>query len=634
MVGNMAGGDLRLSLVVLAPLIGSILSYLLGRRVPKLAGVVASGAVLVSFVATVLLWREVSPTTAFTSSLSSWLTVSFQGAPFSLPIDLYFDSLSAVMCLIVTGVGFLIHLYSAGYMAHDKGIARFFAYLNLFIAAMLILVLGKSLPVIFIGWEGVGLCSYLLIGFWYTNTEYAKAGRKAFVMNRIGDVGFIVAMALLFTYCGTLDVVELSKESVLARVPAGLAFLVGISLFVAATGKSAQIPLFTWLPDAMAGPTPVSALIHAATMVTAGIYLMGRMHGVVELDPAVPAVILWVALATAAVAATTALAQNDIKKVLAYSTVSQLGFMFLAVGVGQYAVALCHVVTHAFFKACLFLSAGSVIHECHHEQDMRRMGGLAKKMPITAACYGVSTLAIAGICPFAGYYSKHAIFGAISTTTNPFLHPYIGLVGGLATAIAVCTAFYMARSFIMTFLGSYRGEGHPHEAPVVMTAPVAILGVLAVVGGFLFVHPITDFVTGPLPPTSVGHESGGLFGIFIGSLPGIFGIALAAYLFILAPREKDLLRAIFSPLERLFERKYYADELLDIAVVRPVDKLSGVTYRAIDQRIVEGSGGAVGSVVQAMGELTCRMTTGQVTTYVLLMFFAAAALFSVFSQVR
>ncbi len=626
----MGFGDIRLSLVVLAPALGALLSYIIGRRSARLAGVIASCAVFVSFLCSVLLWQQVGAAGSFTATLSSWLSFG----DVSLPLQLYFDKLSAVMCLVVTGVGFLIHLYSIGYMAHDESVARFFSYLNLFVAAMLVLVLGKSLPVIFIGWEGVGLCSYLLIGFWFSNTEYAKAGRKAFVMNRIGDVGFIVAMAVLYTQCGTLDVVELGQGSVLSKLPAGLAFLAGLSLFVAATGKSAQIPLFTWLPDAMAGPTPVSALIHAATMVTAGIYLMGRMHGIVELDPAVPAIIMWVALATSAVAALTALAQNDIKKVLAYSTVSQLGFMFLAVGAGQYAIALCHVVTHAFFKACLFLSAGSVIHGCHHEQDMRRMGGLAKAMPLTAISYGVATLAIAGICPFAGYYSKHAILGAISGTTNPLLVGAAPFIGYAATAIAVCTAFYMARSFIMTFLGSYRGEGHPHEAPLVMTAPVGVLALLSVVGGFLLVHPITSFVTGPLPPTAGEHGSEGFVSLLIGSLPGLFGIALAGYLFLVAPREKDLLRRIFSPVEKLCGGKFYVDEVLQVLVVTPCRKVSGIAFRAVDQRIVEGSGSALGSVTQAVGELTCRMTTGQVTTYVLLMFIAAAAFFSVFSQVR
>ncbi len=626
----MGTGDLRLSLVVLAPVVGALLSYLVGRRKPQLAGVVASAAVLVSFVCSVLLWSAAGPAGSFTAALSPWLSYG----DVSLPLELYFDSLSAVMCLVVTGVGFLIHVYSAGYMAHDEGVARFFSYLNLFVAAMLVLVLGKSLPVIFIGWEGVGLCSYLLIGFWFTNTDYAKAGRKAFVMNRIGDVGFIVAMAVLYVHCGTLDVVELGRSSVLSKLPAGLAFLAGLSLFVAATGKSAQIPLFTWLPDAMAGPTPVSALIHAATMVTAGIYLMGRMHGVVELDPAVSAIIMWTALATAAVAALTALAQNDIKKVLAYSTVSQLGFMFLAVGAGQYAIALCHVVTHAFFKACLFLSAGSVIHGCHHEQDMRRMGGLAKSMPITAICYGVATLAIAGICPFAGYYSKHAILGAIAGTTNPLLVGWAAYIGYAATGIAVCTAFYMARSFIMTFLGSYRGTGHPHEAPLVMTAPVGILAFLSVVGGFLLVHPITEFVTGPLPPTAEAHGPEGIVGLVIGSLPGVFGIALAGYLFMVAPREKELLRKIFSPLEKLFSGKFFVDEILQALVVRPLKRLSQIANGVVDQHLVQGSGSAVGTVTQAVGELTCRLTTGQVTTYVLFMFVAAAAFFSVFSQVR
>lgn len=626
----MESGDLRLSLVVLAPVFGSVASYLWGRRAPKMAGVVASAAVLISFICSLMLWSGARGGETFSAALSSW--ISYGGI--SLPIELYFDSLSAVMCLVVTGVGFLIHVYSAGYMAKDAGVARFFAYLNLFVAAMLILVLGKTLPVIFIGWEGVGLCSYLLIGFWFTNTEYAKAGRKAFVMNRIGDVGFLVAMAVLYTACGTLDVVELGRADVLARLTPALALVAGLALFVAATGKSAQIPLFTWLPDAMAGPTPVSALIHAATMVTAGIYLMGRVHGVLELDPLVPAVIMWVALATAAVAATTALVQNDIKKVLAYSTVSQLGFMFLAVGAGQYAVALCHVVTHAFFKACLFLSAGSVIHGCHHEQDMRKMGGLLRHMPVTAICYGASTLAIAGVCPFAGYYSKHAILSAIAGVSNPLLVGAAPWISYCATAIAVCTAVYMARSFIMTFLGSYRGSGHPHEAPVIMTVPVGILGVLSLVGGFLLVHPIESFVVGPLPATSLPHEAGGVVSLIVGSLPGIFGIALAAYLGMAAPREAEAARRWLAPLGRVFERKYYFDEALNFLFVAPIKRVSRVVYRAVDQSIVEGGAGAIGSVTQAVGELACRITTGQVATYVLLMFLAAAALFSVFSQVR
>ncbi len=627
----MESSDLRLSIIVIAPLIGALLAYLLGRVAAKLAGITASLAVLVSFIMTLSLWAEVSATRSFTALLTAWISFG----SLALPMELYFDSLAAVMCLIVTGVGLLIHIYSIGYMAHDPGIARFFCYMNLFLASMLVLVLGKSLPVIFIGWEGVGLCSYLLIGYWFTNTEYAKAGRKAFVMNRIGDLGFLVAMAILFTACGTLDVVELNKADVLRRLPEGLGLLAGLALFFAATGKSAQIPLFTWLPDAMAGPTPVSALIHAATMVTAGIYLMARMHGVIELDAAVPATILWVALATSALAATTALVQNDIKKVLAYSTVSQLGFMFIAVGVGQYSVALFHVVTHAFFKACLFLSAGSVIHGCHHEQDMRKMGGLAKSMPITSICYGVATLAIAGICPFAGYFSKHAILASIAGTPNRFLIDQIELISFIATSIAVCTAFYMARSFIMTFLGSYRGHAEPHEVPLIMTAPVMVLALLSLVGGFVLEHPFTAYLSGlSAQGTSLEHGAEGLVSYLVGSLPGVFGIVLAVYLFILAPRERSLIRRFCGPLEKLFARTYFFDEVLNVLVIRPVRKLSGIAFRSVDQSLIQGSAVALGNITSAVGELTCRITTGQVTTYLFLMFGAAATLFGIFTQVR
>jgi NADH-quinone oxidoreductase subunit L len=537
------------------------------------------------------------------------------------------------MCLVVTGVGSLIHLYSIGYMAEDESRPRFFSYLNLFIAAMLILVLGKSLPVIFIGWEGVGLCSYLLIGFWYTNPEFASAGRKAFVMNRIGDLGFLVAMAILYHACGTLDITVLSRPEVLARIPSEMGFVAGIALFLAATGKSAQLPLFTWLPDAMAGPTPVSALIHAATMVTAGIYLMARMFGVIELDPMVPAIILWTAFATSAIAAIIAISQNDIKKVLAYSTVSQLGFMFLAVGVGAYSVALFHVVTHAFFKACLFMSAGSVIHGCHHEQDMRRMGGLAKAMPLTCLSYGAATLAIAGIAPFAGYFSKHAILESLAHAHNPYLLAYSDLIGLGATAIAICTAFYMTRSFILTFLGSYRGEGRPHEAPMVMTAPVMVLAVLSVVGGLVLNHGLFTYLQGPLPPVAA-HAGGGIVGYILGSVPGALGIAAAYVLLVIAPAAKEQVRKVLWLGEKLSAGKFFVDELLGVFVIAPTRTLSGVVSRVLDQSVSIGTGNAIGSISRAVGELTCRVTTGQVSTYVLWMFASAALLLYCFLPVR
>jgi NADH-quinone oxidoreductase subunit L len=631
MVGVMQSSQVLLALLVLVPVIGSALAYVIGRIVPALAGVVASVAVGIAFLCTTLLFKQLeAPTDAVTVSLSSWMSFG----KVSLPLELYFDRLAAVMCLVITGIGTLIHIYASGYMAHDQGRPRFFAYLNLFVAAMLVLVLGKSLPVMFIGWEGVGLCSYLLIGFWFANRDYASAGRKAFVMNRVGDVGFLVAMAILFHYCGTLDVVSLNAPGILAKLPADMGMVAGFALFLAATGKSAQLPLFTWLPDAMAGPTPVSALIHAATMVTAGIYLMGRVHGVVEFDPVVPAVIMWVALATATLAATVALVQNDIKKVLAYSTVSQLGFMFIAVGAGFYGVALFHVVTHAFFKACLFLSAGSVIHGCHHEQDMRRMGGLVSRMPLTCLSYGLATLAIAGIAPFAGYFSKHAIFESLHEVSNSYLTPQLPLIGFVATLVAVCTALYMARSFILTFLGSYRGVEQPHEAPLVMTLPVLVLAVLSVIGGLWLHHSLPVYVAGPLPATTLPEESSGLIGYLVGSVPGILGIALAAVLYLLVPSLTSSIRKAAWPLERLFAGKYFVDELYDRAIIAPMASFSRFLSRTVNQTFVEGSGGALGSVTRAVGELTCRMTTGQVATYVLIMFGAIAILFRLFVQVR
>jgi NADH-quinone oxidoreductase subunit L len=358
------------------------------------------------------------------------------------------------------------------------------------------------------------------------------------------------------------------------------------------------------------------------------------MHGVIELDLMVPAIITWTALATALVAATIALVQNDIKKVLAYSTVSQLGFMFLAVGAGYYSVALFHVVTHAFFKACLFLSAGSVIYGCHHEQDMRSMGGLAKKMPLTCLSYGVSTLAIAGIAPFAGYFSKHAILEAIGASNSPYLHEYLTLIQMLATAIAICTALYMTRSFILTFLGSYRGQEHPHEAPLVMTSPVLVLALLSVVGGWFLQDSLLAYVTGPLPAVAEHQTSTGILGYLIGSIPGVIGIVVAFVLYFIHPGLSAFLKRLSGPLYGLLSGKYFVDELYDRAVVSPIRALSGLTSRTLNQTFVEGTGSALGGITRAVGELTCRLTTGQVATYVLIMFGAAAILLNLFVQVR
>ena len=514
-----------LAFICLTPLLGSLLSYLVGRMLKPAAGVIATLAAIASFYATITASRVLlaAPGVPLEYSLGTWMAVG----DFGLDFLFRFDQLTMVMCLVVTGVGSLIHLYSIGYMAEDEGRHRFFAYLNLFLSAMLVLVLGASLPIVFIGWEGVGLCSYLLIGFWFTNTDFAAAGKKAFVVNRIGDVGFLLAMFILFYQVGSLDFQDLEAAGLID--PKLLTLAVG-ALFLGATGKSAQIPLFVWLPDAMAGPTPVSALIHAATMVTAGVYLLARTYFFVELVPGIQLIIAVVAILTAFIAATTALVQNDIKKVLAYSTVSQLGFMFVAISVGAYWVAIFHVLTHAFFKACLFLGAGSVIHGCHHEQDMRRMGGLASKMPVTFFTYLISTLAIAGIAPLAGYYSKHAITAALAGSSAAWVAQWGAIAGVLLQLTAFLTAFYMTRSLVMTFMGSYRGQAHPHESPITMLIPLIVLAALACVGG-VYGGEILSTQLGQVLPINYHYHSEELLSAVAHSWLGILGVVLGFVFF-------------------------------------------------------------------------------------------------------
>jgi len=499
--------------IILAPLIGAAINGLLGARIQKAAGktpiaVIACLPVLVSFVLSVVAFGQLlglAPEQRFLlDSLSRWIHIG------NLNVDFAFwvDPLSAVMILVVTGIGGLIHLYSVGYMHEEPSFWRFFAYLNLFMAAMLTLVLGDSLLTLFVGWEGVGLCSYALIGFWYKDIANATAGSKAFIVNRIGDFGFVVGMFALFWGLaeighGTLVVREIQQHAHLLQDKTFWGFalptFVTLMLFVGATGKSAQIPLYVWLPDAMAGPTPVSALIHAATMVTAGVYMIGRLSFLFAMAPVTLGVIATIGILTAFFAATVGVAQNDIKKVLAYSTVSQLGFMFVAMGVGAYAAGIFHLFTHAFFKACLFLGSGSVIHALHHEQDMRHMGGLKKYMPITFWTFLISTLAIAGMPPFAGFFSKDEILW--KAWSSPYGAGWIWALGSLTAGI---TAFYMFRQVFMVFFGEYRGghgghghddahgghgkghgAHHPHESPAIMTGPLVVLALGAVLVGFL-----------------------------------------------------------------------------------------------------------------------------------------------------
>ncbi|HBF11976.1 MAG TPA: NADH-quinone oxidoreductase subunit L [Deltaproteobacteria bacterium] len=534
--------------------------------------------------------------------LFSWISTSLIQIPFSF----VFDHLSAVMVLVVTGVGSLIHYYSVGYMKGDVSYSRYLAYLNLFLFFMLLLVLGDNLLVLFVGWEGVGLCSYFLIGFWFTDAEKAKAGKKAFVVNRIGDFGFLVGLFYLVKTCVTQNTGEaplyLSYSFLISHqewfLP--IATVMTLCFFVGATGKSAQIPLYIWLPDAMAGPTPVSALIHAATMVTAGIYMVARLFFLFHMAPLTLHIIALVGLATAVLAALIAITQYDIKKVLAYSTVSQLGYMFLALGVGAPQAALFHVVTHAFFKACLFLGAGSVIYAMHHEQDIRNMGGLFKKVPVTAFAFLVSTLAIAGIPPFAGFFSKDEIL------LNVYLHAPLWMYVTSLVAAGL-TAFYMFRLFVYVFLGHERKthnshdhheEHHSSQVPWIMDAPVAILGLLAILGGFLGVpevlhgsnhfHHWLSFLTEGVEAHHVSHS------LELTLMAVSTGWALLLSLTSLKLYSANLnwtapLKNKFAPLYQLMQNKFYVDEVYTFLIVKPLLGISRVVlWKGADQKLIDG----------------------------------------------
>jgi NADH-quinone oxidoreductase subunit L len=481
--------DNLFALMPVLPLLGWIINIAFGKRLREpMPGVIASALVFASFVIAVITFFQVRGLETAIHDTVRWDFLPGVGnGGRNLQFGFSIDRLSSLMTLIITGVGFLIHVFAIGYMHGDKGFSRFFAYLNFFVGMMLILVLGDSLPVLFVGWEGVGVASYLLIGFWYTDFKNDDAARKAFIVNRIGDAFFMLGMFLLFSQFGTLEIAGIQS----AITAQNLQFtnptleLAALFLLLGAAGKSAQLPLSTWLPDAMAGPTPVSALIHAATMVTGGVYLIARMHFVYELAPNASSVVAWVGALTALYGALSAVAQTDIKKILAYSTISQLGYMFLAVGAGAYWAGIFHVMTHAFFKALLFLASGSVIHALEGEQDVRKMGGLRSKLPTTHIVSLIGVLAIAGIIPFAGFWSKDAILERAFST--PFSGSEFGgyVLWFIGIAVAFLTAFYMWRWYSLVFLGDYRGKAHPHESPTVMTAPLWVLAGLSTVGGLV-----------------------------------------------------------------------------------------------------------------------------------------------------
>ncbi|MBK6981964.1 MAG: NADH-quinone oxidoreductase subunit L [Betaproteobacteria bacterium] len=606
-----------LTLIVLLPLLGFLVNGLAGNRLGKrFVSVVGCGLPAIAFAVTVKCFLDLRAGGWAPIAETAYVWAMVGQSTFE--IAFWFDRLTAVMALIVTGVGTLIHVYSIGYMHEDKSYARYFAYLNLFLFFMLLLVLGKSLLVLFVGWEGVGLASYLLIGFWFGDMEKAAAGKKAFVFNRIGDAGFLLGMFAIYSALGTLDMPAINAAFMGASTPAVSATLVGILLFIGATGKSAQIPLYVWLPDAMAGPTPVSALIHAATMVTAGVYLVARMSGIYLHAPEASTIIAAVGALTALMAATIAIAQDDIKKVLAYSTVSQLGFMFVALGVGAYGVAIFHVTTHAFFKACLFLGAGSVIHAMSGEQDIQKMGGLGRKIPVTFVTFAIATAAIAGIPPLSGFFSKDEILWfALGSERGGSV-----LLFSVMAFTALLTAFYMFRLLWLTFFGKPRMlkdvEHHIHESPFSMTGVLMVLAFLSAVGGFI---AIPHFLEPMLPIPAIGAAMQPLHYWVVGGSIAIAatGLAGAAWFFSGDSARAAAVKARFAGVYRVLSNKYFVDELYDRIVGRPLVWISDAVFLKLgDRLLIDGTLNGLASLAQRAAGRLSRVQTGSLHKYAFL----------------
>jgi NADH-quinone oxidoreductase subunit L len=616
--------DKYIWLIPLLPLAGFVINGL-GRNILSkgIIGFIGSLLVLISFGLSLAAFFQIKSTgQPINIDLFTWFSVG------ALKVNLAFlvDQLSSIMLLIITGVGFLIHLYSVGYMHDDDGFGKFFAYLNLFVFFMLLLVLGSNYLVMFIGWEGVGLCSYLLIGFWYTNPSYAEAAKKAFIMNRIGDLGFLIGIFVIFHTFDSITYAEVFKRA--AYVHDAPFVLITLLLFVGAVGKSAQLPLFTWLPDAMAGPTPVSALIHAATMVTAGVYMIARSNILFTMAPETMEVIAIIGLATAAFAALIALTQTDIKKVLAYSTVSQLGYMFLGLGVGAYTGAFFHVLTHAFFKALLFLGAGSVIHAMGGEQDMRKMGGLSGKIKITFVTMLVGTIAIAGIPPFSGFFSKDEILAAAYAHSTTFY------VVGVITAML--TSFYMFRMMYLTFWGKFRGtheqEHHLHESPPSMTIPLIVLAILSAVGGMIGVpavmgghHELGAYLA---PVFEASHKILGEHELAASTEWLLMGLSVGGALIAMAYAYVKYVKNAHVPVEDTEERsilanlsyhKFYVDEIYDFLIRRPLDAISGFFYNVVERLGIDGLVNDIGKGTLESSKALRLLQTGNVGFYIFMM---------------
>jgi len=618
--------DKYIWLIPILPLAGFVINGLGRNTLSKsVIGAIGSLLVFVAFGISALAFFQIkSSGVPINVTLFNWISVGDIKIPFAFLVD----QLSSIMLLIITGVGFLIHLYSAGYMHDDAGFGKFFAYLNLFVFFMLLLVMGSNYVVMFIGWEGVGLCSYLLIGFWYTNASYADAAKKAFIMNRIGDLGFLLGVFILTAVFKSVEFATIFPKAATMIRGDSMFTLVTLLLFVGAIGKSAQLPLFTWLPDAMAGPTPVSALIHAATMVTAGIYMIARSNILFTMAPQTMEIIAIVGLTTACFAALIALTQTDIKKVLAYSTVSQLGYMFLGLGVGAYTGSFFHVLTHAFFKALLFLGAGSVIHAMSGEQDMRKMGGLKGKIKITFITMLMGTIAIAGIFPFSGFFSKDEILAAA------FAHSTTFYVVGVITAML--TSFYMFRMMYLTFWGKFRGtheqEHHLHESPPSMTIPLIVLAILSIFGGFIgvpavmgghhelgaYLAPVFEASTKILGEHELNHSTEwSLMGISV-------SVALIAMLYAYIKYVRGGSLPVADEEERpalanLSYHKFYIDELYDTIIRKPLDFLSDFFYRVVEQLGIDGLVNGLGKGTLETSKGLRLLQTGNVGFYIFMM---------------
>ena len=599
-------------LIPILPLLGAAVNGLLGRRLPKFAvSAIAMLTVLGSF-----LWvlKSLSALGDLDVPYSEHYFTWIKSGSLDIGVDFMIDRLTRIMLLIVTGVGLLIHIYAVGYMDHEEGFARFFSYLNLFMFFMLTLVLAKNFLLVFVGWEGVGLASYLLIGFYLKEKFAGDAGKKAFIVNRIGDFGFSLAMFLIVITFGSLDFNKVFEAA--AKMPvetqAGTLTAIALLLFVGACGKSAQVPLYVWLPDAMAGPTPVSALIHAATMVTAGVYIVARTSIIFDRAPLALDVVSYIGLLTAVVAATIGVTQYDIKKVFAYSTVSQLGFMFMACGAKAYSSGIFHVATHAFFKAVLFLGAGSVIHALHGEQDMRKMGGLRSKIPYTFWTMVCAWLAISGVPGTSGAVSKDEILIAVYAKSEWMF--WVGV------ATAGVTAFYVSRAMFMTFFGDYRGKEHPHESPAVMWVPLVVLAFLSVMGGYL----MRDLVHTISPEMAHGGDHSSLEFIIVGA--GLAGIALAAFFYLMNRGLSQSVARALGPVYRLVYDKYRVDEFYDALLVRPIQAGSAlVLWKGIDNLLIDGVVNGVGRTASALGGLLRRCQGGHIPSYATWIVLGAAA---------